>query len=70
MNATTTALQIPAAIRPADGRFGCGPSKVRPEQLTALAEAGHLFGTSHRQAPGGAGDHHAEVGGDGGCCHC
>ena len=33
------------------GRFGCGPSKVRPEQLTALAAAGDLFGTSHRQAP-------------------
>ena len=42
---------IPADIKPADGRFGCGPSKVRPEQLTALAAAGDLFGTSHRQAP-------------------
>src|SRR4029079_17523907 len=31
--------------------FGCGPSKVRPEQLAALAAAGELFGTSHRQAP-------------------
>ena len=52
MNATTTALQIPAAIRPADGRFGCGPSKVRPEQLARLAGAGSaLMGTSHRQAP-------------------
>ncbi|MEZ0052198.1 phosphoserine aminotransferase [Mycobacterium sp. MAA66] len=44
-------LIIPADIKPADGRFGCGPSKVRPEQLTALAAAGDLFGTSHRQAP-------------------
>ncbi len=44
-------LTIPADIKPADGRFGCGPSKVRPEQLTALAAAGDLFGTSHRQAP-------------------
>jgi phosphoserine aminotransferase len=44
-------LTIPADIKPADGRFGCGPSKVRPEQLQALAAAGHLFGTSHRQAP-------------------
>ncbi|MDR3660663.1 MAG: phosphoserine transaminase [Mycobacterium sp.] len=44
-------LTIPADIKPADGRFGCGPSKVRPEQLTALAASGHLFGTSHRQAP-------------------
>lgn len=44
-------LEIPADLKPADGRFGCGPSKVRPEQLQALAAAGHLFGTSHRQAP-------------------
>ncbi|KMO67770.1 phosphoserine transaminase [Mycolicibacterium chlorophenolicum] len=44
-------LTIPDNLKPRDGRFGCGPSKVRPEQLTALAEAGHLFGTSHRQAP-------------------
>jgi len=44
-------LIIPADIKPADGRFGCGPSKVRPEQLSALAAAGDLFGTSHRQAP-------------------
>jgi phosphoserine aminotransferase len=45
------ALTIPADIKPRDGRFGSGPSKVRPEQLAALAAAGHLFGTSHRQAP-------------------
>ena len=52
MNATTTPLQIPAAIKPADGRFGCGPSKVRPEQLAHLAGAGSaLMGTSNRQAP-------------------
>lgn len=44
-------LVIPADLKPADGRFGCGPSKVRPEQLAALAAAGDLFGTSHRQAP-------------------
>jgi len=51
VNATTT-LEIPEAIRPADGRFGCGPSKVRPEQLAHLAESGAaLMGTSHRQAP-------------------
>jgi phosphoserine aminotransferase len=49
---TATDLQIPADLLPADGRFGCGPSKVRPEQLTALAGAGAaLMGTSHRQAP-------------------
>jgi phosphoserine aminotransferase len=51
VNATTT-LEIPEAIKPADGRFGCGPSKVRPEQLAHLAESGAaLMGTSHRQAP-------------------
>ena len=45
-------LSIPADLKPADGRFGCGPSKVRPEQLAALSTtAAHLFGTSHRQAP-------------------
>jgi phosphoserine aminotransferase len=45
------ALTIPADLKPKDGRFGSGPSKVRPEQLQALAAAGALFGTSHRQAP-------------------
>ncbi|HUH71763.1 MAG TPA: phosphoserine transaminase [Mycobacterium sp.] len=45
-------LEIPVDIKPRDGRFGCGPSKVRPEQLKALTTAGAaLFGTSHRQAP-------------------
>jgi phosphoserine aminotransferase len=45
-------LQIPADIKPRDGRFGCGPSKIRPEQLQALTTtAAALFGTSHRQAP-------------------
>ncbi|MBX7433890.1 phosphoserine transaminase [Mycobacterium sp. Y57] len=48
---TPTSLVIPPELKPVDGRFGCGPSKVRPEQLQALAAAGHLFGTSHRQAP-------------------
>src|SRR5690348_4613604 len=45
-------IQIPAELLPADGRFGCGPSKVRPEALRALATDGApLMGTSHRQAP-------------------
>ncbi|MFI9559831.1 phosphoserine transaminase [Nonomuraea endophytica] len=45
-------IVIPADIKPADGRFGCGPSKVRPEQLAALASAGaSVMGTSHRQKP-------------------
>jgi phosphoserine aminotransferase len=48
---TTDTAQIPAALKPADGRFGCGPSKVRPEALAALAERASLIGTSHRQAP-------------------
>ena len=45
-------IVIPADLRPADGRFGSGPTKVRPEQVAALAAAGpDLLGTSHRQAP-------------------
>jgi phosphoserine aminotransferase len=45
-------ITIPTDLLPLDGRFGCGPSKVRPEQLAYLAGAGAaLFGTSHRQAP-------------------
>ncbi|MFE9706816.1 phosphoserine transaminase [Streptomyces sp. NPDC005930] len=45
-------IQIPADIKPADGRFGAGPSKVRVEALDALAATGtSLLGTSHRQAP-------------------
>ena len=45
-------IQIPAELKPADGRFGCGPSKVRPEAVAALAAQGAaLLGTSHRQAP-------------------
>ena len=42
---------IPAELRPRDGRFGSGPSKVRPEQLAALASTGSSYlGTSHRQS--------------------
>jgi phosphoserine aminotransferase len=45
-------LMIPPTLLPADGRFGAGPSKVRPEQLAHLAGAGAaIMGTSHRQAP-------------------
>jgi len=45
-------IEIPAALKPVDGRFGCGPSKVRPEQLQSLVDTGaSVFGTSHRQAP-------------------
>jgi len=45
-------IRIPEDIKPADGRFGAGPSKVRTEALSALAATGSsLLGTSHRQAP-------------------
>ncbi|MDI2131254.1 phosphoserine transaminase [Yinghuangia seranimata] len=45
-------IQIPEELKPVDGRFGAGPSKVRPEALSALAATGtSLLGTSHRQAP-------------------
>ena len=48
-----TDLRIPADLLPADGRFGCGPSKIRPEAVAALAgEGARLLGTSHRQTPG------------------
>jgi len=41
---------LPADLIPADGRFGCGPSKVRPEQLQAIVDGGRdVIGTSHRQ---------------------
>ncbi|RZS87491.1 phosphoserine aminotransferase [Motilibacter rhizosphaerae] len=47
-----TQLSIPQDLKPADGRFGCGPSKVRPEALDALDATGRsLLGTSHRQKP-------------------
>ncbi len=47
-----TSITIPANLLPKDGRFGAGPSKVRPEQMEALAAASStLLGTSHRQAP-------------------
>ncbi len=46
------ALEIPQDLRPRDGRFGAGPSKVRPEQVAHLLDhATTLMGTSHRQAP-------------------
>jgi len=45
-------LDIPHAMLPSDGRFGCGPSKIRPEQALALAKANsNLLGSSHRQPP-------------------
>jgi phosphoserine aminotransferase len=50
--ADPTTLELPNELKPSDGRFGCGPSKVRPAQVEALAAAGaELLGTSHRQKP-------------------
>src|SRR5215510_4280049 len=47
-----TAITIPLDLLPADGRFGSGPSRTRPEAAFALADvATTLLGTSHRQAP-------------------
>ena len=43
---------IPSSIKPVDGRFGCGPSRIRPEALAALSASGNsILGTSHRQKP-------------------
>jgi len=54
-------ITIPASLLPADGRFGCGPSKIRDEQLSFLnslqpaapasGSTPGVLGTSHRQAP-------------------
>jgi phosphoserine aminotransferase len=45
-------ISIPDDLKPADGRFGAGPSKIQTSHLDALAATGSsLMGTSHRQAP-------------------
>jgi phosphoserine aminotransferase len=45
-------IRIPPEILPADGRFGCGPSKIRSEQIQVLMQRSEtLLGTSHRQEP-------------------
>ncbi len=52
MTQTETALKIPEELKPADGRFGSGPSRVSPEPLARLAtEGAKVMGTSHRQKP-------------------
>ena len=49
----TSPITIPRDLLPTDGRFGCGPSKIRPQAIAALAAATPtLLGTSHRQQPG------------------
>jgi len=45
------AITIPIELRPLDGRFGAGPSKVRTEQIDHLLSNQGIIGTSHRQAP-------------------
>src|SRR3569623_3670781 len=48
----TAGISLPADLKPADGRFGAGPSKIQTSHLDALAATGaSLMGTSHRQAP-------------------
>ena len=50
--AQDTQLEVPESLKPVDGRFGCGPSKVRPQALQRLVVDGAaLMGTSHRQKP-------------------
>src|SRR5438105_5562642 len=50
MSEATPDIRLPDEVRPRDGRFGSGPSKVRPETIEALAATGRAFlGTSHRR---------------------
>jgi phosphoserine aminotransferase len=52
MAQTSISLQIPPELKPADGRFGSGPSRLRPGALDRLADTGTgVMGTSHRQRP-------------------
>jgi len=52
MDTANPDIRLPADLRPEDGRFGCGPSKVRPGGVAALAAAAPTYlGTSHRQSP-------------------
>jgi phosphoserine aminotransferase len=44
-------IKIPENLKPKDGRFGCGPSKIRSEALDALSNSPSILGTSHRQKP-------------------
>ena len=45
-------IVIPENLKPLDGKFGCGPSRMRKEQFDAFSEFGKTYmGTSHRQAP-------------------
>ena len=44
-------IKIPDDLKPKDGRFGCGPSKIRSESLNNLLKSQSILGTSHRQKP-------------------
>ena len=44
-------IKIPDGLKPKDGRFGCGPSKIRPDALQSLINSQQVLGTSHRQKP-------------------
>ncbi len=44
-------ITIPNNLKPVDGRFGCGPSKIRPEAAHVLSRSASILGTSHRQKP-------------------
>jgi len=46
-----TTIQIPDNLKPVDGRFGCGPSKIRPEALDPHIAQKKVLRTSHRQKP-------------------
>src|SRR5690348_10663204 len=49
---TQTVIKIPEQLKPSDGRFGSGPSRIRTEQLRHLvADGASVMGTSHRQKP-------------------
>jgi phosphoserine aminotransferase len=52
MNSSSSDITLPPDLRPSDGRFGSGPSKVRADAIAALVAAGPTYlGTSHRQSP-------------------
>ena len=52
MSSSSPDITIPADLRPSDGRFGSGPSKVRADAMAALVAAAPTYlGTSHRQSP-------------------
>ncbi|HEV2759388.1 MAG TPA: phosphoserine transaminase, partial [Acidimicrobiales bacterium] len=52
MSSSSTDITLPPDLRPSDGRFGSGPSKVRADAIATLVAAAPTYlGTSHRQSP-------------------